>query len=113
MSQENVEAVPQESILLATFKDRFAAERMLASLGRTFRREALAGKANVFVISANADGSLKLTESRAVQASGLVSTGIRVTGALLAGFHGPFLDAEGSLSGPPRNPRTGIARGTG
>jgi hypothetical protein len=90
MSQENVEAVPQESIVLATFKDRFAAERMLASLGRTFRREALAGKANVFVISANADGSLKLTESRAVQASGLVSTGIRVTGALLAGFMGLF-----------------------
>ena len=90
MSQENVEAVPQESIVLATFKERFAAERMLASLGRTFRREALAGKANVFVISANADGSLKLTESRDVQASGLVSTGIRVTGALLAGFMGLF-----------------------
>jgi len=47
MSQENVEAVPQESIVLATFKDRFAAERMLASLGRTFRREALAGKARM------------------------------------------------------------------
>ena len=37
MSQDNVEAVPQESIVLATFKNRFAAERMLASLGRTFR----------------------------------------------------------------------------
>jgi hypothetical protein len=90
MSQENVEAVPQESIALATFKGRFAAERMLASLGRAFRREALAGKANVFVISANADGSLRLTESRAVQAGGLVSTVIRVTGALLAGFTGFF-----------------------
>ena len=62
MSQENVEVVPQESIVLATFKDRFAAERMLASLGRTFRREARAGKAS---------------------------------------------------SVPPRNPRTGIARGIG
>lgn len=40
MSQENVEAVPRESIVLATFKNRFAAERMLVSLGRTFRREA-------------------------------------------------------------------------
>jgi hypothetical protein len=95
MSQGNVAAAPQESIVLATFKNRSGAERMLASLGRTFRREARAGKADVFVISANADGSLKLMESLAVHASGLVST------------------AEGSLSAPPRNPRTGIARGIG
>jgi hypothetical protein len=90
MSQENVEAVPQESIVLATFKNRFAAERMLALLGRAFRREARAGKVNVFVISVNADGSLKLTESRAVEASGLISTVIRVTGSLLVGFIGLF-----------------------
>ena len=90
MAQENVEAASQDSIVLATFENRFAAERMLASLGRTFRHEARAGKASVFVISANADGSLKLTESRAVQASGLVSTVIRVTGAVLVGFLGLF-----------------------
>ena len=90
MSQENVEAEPQESIVLATFKSRSAAERMLASLGRTFRHDARAGKANVFVISANADGSLKLTESRAVEASGLFSTVIHVTGAVLVGFIGMF-----------------------
>jgi hypothetical protein len=38
MSQENVAAVPQESMVRASFKNRFAAERMLASLGHTFRR---------------------------------------------------------------------------
>ena len=90
MAQEKVEAEPQESIVLATFKSRAAAERMLASLGRKFRHDARAGKANVFVISANADGSLKLTESRAVEASGLFSTVIHVTGAVLVGFIGMF-----------------------
>jgi hypothetical protein len=86
---EDVTAVPkQESIVLATFKNRFAAERMLASLGRKFRHEARKGKANVFVISGNADGSLKLTESRAVEASAAISTLIHVTGSVLVGFIG-------------------------
>ena len=78
----------QESIVLATFPSRHAAERMLASLGRKFRREARKGNPNVFVISSNADGSLKLTESRAVQASGAISTLIHVTGSILVGFMG-------------------------
>src|SRR6187200_1599315 len=88
MSEENVEERGGESIVLASFKNRFAAERMVASLGRNFRREARKGKPNVFVISGNADGSLKLTESRAVEASGAISTLIRVAGSILVGFMG-------------------------
>src|SRR6476620_4060827 len=88
MSRENVEESGQESIVLAAFKNRFAAERMVGSLGRKFRHEARKGKANVFVMSGNADGSLKLTESRAVEASGAISTLIRVTGSILVGFMG-------------------------
>src|SRR6187397_2761093 len=89
MSEENVTGVPeQDSIVLASFKNRFAAERMLASVGRKFRHEARKGKANVFVISGNADGSLKLTESRAVEASAAISTLIHVTGSILVGFMG-------------------------
>ncbi len=78
----------QESIVLASFKNRHAAERMLASLGRNFRREARKGRSDVFVISANADGSLKLTESRAVEASGVVSFLIHIAASILVGFLG-------------------------
>ena len=88
---EDVTAAPeQESIVLASFKNRGAAERMLASLGHDFRHEARKGKSNVFVISANADGSLKVTESRAIEASGAFSTLIHITAAVLAGFIGIF-----------------------
>ena len=39
MSEENATAVPeQESIVLASFESRTAAERMLASLGRESER---------------------------------------------------------------------------
>jgi hypothetical protein len=80
---KDVRAVPeQESIVLASFKNRHAAERMLASLGRNFRREARKGKSDVFVISANADGSLKPTESRAVEASGVVSFLIHIAASV-------------------------------
>ena len=89
MSDSEVTPRPEhESIVLALFKNRIAAERMLASLGHKFRSEAREGKANVFVISGNADGSLKITESRAVQASGFVSTLIRIVGSILLGFMG-------------------------
>ena len=91
MSEKNVTPAPeQESIVLATFKKRGAAERMLTSLGRKFRHEAREGKSNVFVISGNADGSLKVTESRAIEASGVFSTLIRVTASILVGFLGLF-----------------------
>jgi hypothetical protein len=88
MSDKDVEERGGESIVLASFKNRFAAERLVASLGRTFRREARKGKANVLVMSGNADGSLKLTESRAIEASGAISTLIHVTGSILVGFMG-------------------------
>lgn len=41
-----------------------------------------------FVISSNADGSLKITESRVLEASGLAATGIRVALSWTVGFLG-------------------------
>ena len=91
MSEKDVTPAPeQESIVLATFKKRGAAERMLASLGRNFRHEARKGKSDVFVISANADGSLKVTESRVVEASGFISFLIHIATSILVGFLGLF-----------------------
>ncbi len=51
----------QAWVVIASFPNRHAAERMLASLGPGFRRNANKGHAEAFVITGNADGSLKLT----------------------------------------------------
>ena len=61
----------QESIVLASFENRHAAEHMLASLGRGFRKKARKGQVSAFVVSANKDGSLKLTQARVLTRSGV------------------------------------------
>ena len=58
----------QESIVLASFESRHAAEHMVASLGRGFRKKARKGQVKAFVVSANKDGSLKLTQARVITA---------------------------------------------
>jgi hypothetical protein len=62
-------ASEQQSVVLASFTSRRAAEHMLVSLGRDFRRTARKGHASAFVVSENTDKSLKLTQSRVVTAS--------------------------------------------
>jgi hypothetical protein len=64
----------QECVVIASFENRRAAEHMLVSLGHQFRRNARKGHADAFVVSGNADGSLKLTESRVLEASGFTAT---------------------------------------
>jgi hypothetical protein len=61
---------------------------MLASLGRDFRKTARKGDVAAFVVSKNADGSLKLTQSRLVSGSGFVAAVLGVTAATMAGFMG-------------------------
>jgi hypothetical protein len=58
------EGVGQESLVIASFENRHAAEQMLLSLGRRFRKKARKGSATAFVVSGNRDGSHKLTQSR-------------------------------------------------
>ena len=82
-------APEQESIVLATFKKR-ALPSGCWHRGRNFRHEARKGKSDVFVISANADGSLKVTESRVVEASGFISFLIHIATSILVGFLGLF-----------------------
>ena len=78
----------QEWVVIASFENRHAAERALASLGREYRRNARKGGTDAFVVSGNADGSLKLTESRVLQASGVAATIAGVSAAMLAGLVG-------------------------
>jgi len=86
----------EEWVVLASFPNRRAAERMLASLGHGFRRTARKGHAEAFVVSGNADGSLKLTRSRALEASDLVAAIIRVTASIMIGFLGLFTMFKGA-----------------
>ena len=49
------------SVVVASFKSRRIAERMVASLGHTFRHQALKGSASAFVVARNGDGSFRLS----------------------------------------------------
>jgi len=69
---------------------------MLASLRRGFREEARKGHASAFVISGNQDGSLKLTQSRVLSASGVVYALVRVSLAVTLGFGGLLSKLRGA-----------------
>ncbi|MGW3663190.1 hypothetical protein [Streptomyces sp. NPDC005141] len=78
----------QESVVIAGFHEHRDAEHMPASLGRGFRRKARKGGTTAVVIRANADGSLKLTQSRVMTANDLSYTLMSVSLAWTGGFMG-------------------------
>ena len=98
MSEEST-APEQEAVVLASFESRRAGERMLASLGRDFRKKARKGRATAFVISGNKDASLKITESRVLEAGDFSAAVIRVSASWAIGFMGIFSTLKGSRGG--------------
>jgi hypothetical protein len=86
----------EEFIVLASFRDRGAAERLVASLRHKFRVAARKGNAFALVISANPDGSLKVTQSRILTSSDLMATLIHIPIAWTVGFFGVFSGLKGS-----------------
>lgn len=78
----------QDFVILASFENRRAAEHLVVALGHDFRKKHRAGHAAAFVISVNRDGSLELTQSRVLSASGFVATTIRISLAWTVGFLG-------------------------
>jgi len=76
----------QESVVLASFENRYAAERMLLSLGHRFRKKAHRGGATAFVVSGNKDGSLKLTESRVLEAGDFTAVMLHLSVSWMVGF---------------------------
>lgn len=86
----------RESVVLASFQNRNAAEHMLSSLGRGFRKEARKGQVTAFLVSANKDGSLKLTQSRVLTAGGVGASLIRVPFAWTLGFMGLLSTLKGA-----------------
>ena len=69
---------------------------MLVSLGSGFRRKARKGGATAVVVRGNPDGSLKVTESRVLSASDLVSTVMRVSLSWTIGFLGLISTLKGA-----------------
>jgi hypothetical protein len=88
-----------ESVVLASFENRHAAEHMLMSLGRGFRRKARKGGATAFVVSGNKDGSLKLTESRVLEAGDLTAVLMRISVSWMVGFWGTVSTVKGVKAG--------------
>ncbi|MEV7401396.1 hypothetical protein AB0N93_13500 [Streptomyces sp. NPDC091267] len=78
----------QESVVIASFDGHRDAERMLASLGRVFRRKARKGGTTAVVIRGNPDGSLKLTQSRVMTASDVTYALMSVSLAWTVGLMG-------------------------
>jgi hypothetical protein len=86
----------EDSVILASFENRRAAEHMLASLRRGFRKKHREGHATALVISGNKDGSLKLTQSRVLSATGFVYTVTRVSLSWTIGFMGMLSSLQGA-----------------
>jgi hypothetical protein len=93
------EAAGQEWVALASFENRHAAEHMLLSLGRGFRKQARKGGATAFVVSGNKDGSLKLTESRGLEAGYLTHMLLHLSVPWMVGFWGTLSTLKGLKAG--------------
>lgn len=74
------------SVVLVRFKSRRAAERMVASLGRDFRKNAHKGQAAAFIVARNQDGSFKLVQSRVLTSRGLAISVTKFTAGVLTGL---------------------------
>ena len=74
------------SVVLVRCKSRHAAERMVASLGRDFRKNAHKGKAAAFIVTHDEDGSFKLDQSRVLTHRGLGISITKFTAGVLAGL---------------------------
>ena len=89
----------QEWVVIARFDGYRRAEHMVASLGRGFRGKARKGGARAVVVTGNPDGSLKVTESRVLEAGDLVAVLMRVSLSWTVGFMGLFSMSKGATSG--------------
>ncbi|MGO9487936.1 MAG: hypothetical protein ACLQBB_02770 [Solirubrobacteraceae bacterium] len=96
---DGAEGAAKESVVLASFENRHTAERMLLSLGREFRKKARKGGATAFVVSENKDGSLKLTESRVLEAGDLTAALMHISVSLMVGLRGALSAAREMKAG--------------
>jgi len=89
----------QDSVVLASFESHRDAEHMVASPGGEFRRKARKGGARVAVVRGNADGSLKVTGSRVLEAGDFTATLMHLSLSWVVGFLGLFSMFKGARRG--------------
>ena len=94
MAAENSD--PDEFVVIASLSDRRAAERLVASFGHKFRAVARKRHASALVVTANPDGSLKLTESRALESRNLIAVFLRLSLSWTVGFMGIVSGLKGT-----------------
>jgi hypothetical protein len=98
-SSAAVSGQDQDSVVLASFESYQAAEHMVASLGREFRKKARKGGARAVVVRGNADGTLKVTESRVLEAGDFTAALMHISLSWVVGFMGTFSMLKGARSG--------------
>lgn len=89
----------QESVVLASFDSYRHAEHMLAALGHRFRTDARRGGTTAVVVTGNADGSLKLIQSRVLTASEFGYAILKISLAWMVGFLGTLSILRGARGG--------------
>ena len=89
----------QDSVVLASFESYRGAEHMVASLRGEFRRKARKGGARVVVVRGNADGTLKVTASRVLEAGDFTATVMRISLSWMIGFLGLWSTFTGARRG--------------
>jgi hypothetical protein len=89
----------QDSVVISSFDSYSHAEHRVAKLGWGFRKKARKGDATAVVIRGNADGSMKVTESRVLSANQLVSVLLHLSLSWTVGFLGLFSTFKGAKSG--------------
>ena len=70
-----------------------------AGLGGAVRNMARRGHADAFIVTGDQPGSFSLVQSRVVTASGFVGAVMRVSAAIMVGFHGVISALRGARNG--------------
>jgi uncharacterized membrane protein len=78
----------EDWVVFASFDNARHGEHIFVKLGRAFRKDVRDGHAAAIVVTENADGSLKLRQSRAVTLTGYVGTLMHLSVSWLTGFMG-------------------------
>ena len=78
----------EDWVVFASFDGARRGEHMFVKLGRHFRGDVRKGLATAVVVTENADGSLKLRQSRAVTVTGYLGTLIHLSTSWMIGFMG-------------------------
>ena len=113
MPEPNAHSEAQEApksgsaeIVVASFASRRGAERMVASLGHSFRHKARNGIVNAFVVTRSNDGTFKIFQSRVITATGVVFTTTFFAAEIMVGLVGIGAmrkGAKGASTGRTRN----------